>query len=151
MEADEQARRARGLQQLRASFSNSEEITEYRVVSPFNPDFSRLKNSPRKYKTFPVIARYTPSKTEAQSLAELLSNPSSYLGPGKESTCLPDPGYIVAFTSNGASIDVVVCFACGDVWINGVPALEHTTFAISPAARKALLPRLEVLARASAA
>jgi len=121
-------------------------VTEYRVVSPFNSDFARVKDSPRKYDSYPLIGQRTPTQKEARMLAEVLSEPGSYLGPEMESTCLPDPGYIVAFNTAAGPIEVIICFTCGDVWITGDKELDHTTLPIAPEARKLLFPRVASLA-----
>lgn len=140
-EEEERVKQVRGLAELRNLSFAATTTTEYRVVSQFNSEYSKFKDSPRKYKHYSLIGERNPSREDAESIARVVSDPRSYRPPGQHSTCLPDPGYIVKFETARGPVEVLVCFSCGDVWVNGVKDLENTTLGIAPEATKALLPR----------
>jgi hypothetical protein len=49
------------------------------------------------------------------TLANVLTDPKTFVPPELRSACLFQPGYVLRFQSGPDSVDVVICFACGDV------------------------------------
>jgi hypothetical protein len=59
-EAQERLKRTAGLTELKRRLSGATAATEYRVVSQFNGDFPKFKDSERKYKSYPLIGQRSP-------------------------------------------------------------------------------------------
>jgi hypothetical protein len=140
--ADEEASyRTNGLAAAKVQMDAATTVSEYRVIGPFwgayaaHPNWKELP----KYDGFPVLAKRVVSRAIGSQLAAALATPESYLQAGKESNCLPDPRYVVAFEGANRRVDVVIGFTCGShVWMKGVPELEHVTFALSASGQRAL-------------
>ena len=142
--------RAKGLAEVKAEMALASKVVECRVVSAFNKDYQQAKTKPR-YKGYALLAqREVPADQVAQLIA-ILAAPEGYEPPGHESTCLPDPGYILSFERTGHSVEIVVCFTCGDVWIHGVPGLKAVTLPMTAETSRVLWKHVEKhLARGSA-
>jgi len=99
-----------------ATIGGATSIIGYRIVSPLARDFETLKRTHPLAGGYPVLEQVPVPLPAGREIAAILLNPQTY-DQKYQTSCNFDPGYLLTFRRGADSVDVVLCFHCGDLEI----------------------------------
>jgi hypothetical protein len=90
----------------------------FRIVNSFDvspPEYAALRSEKTRIAGYPVIAEVQGTSGQARAIGEVLLRKESYLKPGQAWMCIFEPHHIAQITNGSESVNVIICFKCGDV------------------------------------
>lgn len=91
------------------AIATADSVTAFRIVSPLDPQFARDHGTLPSIDDCPILEEKSAPRDR---LAAALLDPQTY---GDATSCNFDPHHALRFRRGTDSVDVVICFKCGDI------------------------------------